>query len=129
MKQEEDGNKTFFFDTYALFAIVLGQESYKEYTTKIEVVTTIMNIYELYYILIQQNKYREAEIFFEKFLPNCIDVEPPLIKEASKFRLQNSKLKLSYVDALGYVIARELGISFLTGDNGFKDLPNVKFIK
>ncbi len=130
MKQEKDGTENIiFFDTYALFAIAVGQENYKKYTSGIKIITTIMNIYELYYTLIQANNFIEAELFFHKFLPHCIDIEPYIIKKSAKFRLQNKKLSLSYVDCLGYMIAQEMNILFLTGDSGFKNMKDVLFVK
>ncbi|MBS3175612.1 PIN domain-containing protein [Candidatus Woesearchaeota archaeon] len=129
MKQEKVGTEEkVFFDSYALFAIAIGQESYKPYI-KIKIVTTIMNLYEMYYILLQENHYLEAEIFFDKFLQNCILIEPHLVKEAAQFRMLHKKLKFSYVDALGYICAKELGVPFLTGDDGFRNFEHVLFVK
>ncbi len=129
MKQEEDGTKTFFYDTYALFAISLGQESYRKYESEVKIITTITNLYELYYTLIQEDFYKEAEKFFDKFLPYCVEIEPETVKEAAVFRLRNKKLNLSYVDALGYIIAQKYNVLFLTGDDGFRKLSNVEFVK
>jgi len=39
------------------------------------------------------------------------------------------KLNINYVDAIGYSISFDSGIKFLTGDNEFKNLPNVEFVK
>ena len=36
---------------------------------------------------------------------------------------------MSMPDAIGYVIAKRLEIKFVTGDNDFKDIPNVEFVK
>ncbi len=53
------------------------------------------------------------------------------IKEAMKMRLRlkAGKTSLSYADALGYHLAKKLGMKFLTGDDAFKHLPNVEFVK
>ena len=59
----------------------------------------------------------------------CVELEPNLIKEAALFRLQNKKLDLSYVDALGYIVAKRHNVLFLTGDDAFEKLPNVEFVK
>ena len=129
MNHERDGFKTFFFDTYALYGIALGIESYRLYSSNVKIITTIMNLYELYYRLIQDNFLIEAEKFFEKFLPDCVLIKPEVIKEAASFRLQNKKSDLSYVDALGYVTAKNHNVPFLTGDEAFRKLPNVEFVK
>ena len=129
MNHEKDGFKTFFFDTYALYDIALGSDSYKMYSSSVRVITTIMNLYELYYRLIQDDFLFEAEKFLAKFLPDCVEIKTDLIKEAAGFRLQNKKLDLSYIDALGYITAKKHNAKFLTGDKAFKNLPNVEFVK
>src|SRR3989344_3484404 len=114
-----------FYDTYALFAIATGKESYKKYSKGIRVVTTLVNLYELYYILIRESYYNEAEYFFNRFLASCVVIQPEMIKESAKFKLTHQKIGFSYADCLGYCIAQKLGIPFLTGDDGFKKMPNV----
>ena len=88
-----------------------------------------MNLYELYYSLLGESLPQIAENFLERFLPVCVEIGPKLIKEAAIFRLQNKKSDLSYIDALGYVTAKEHGAKFLTGDEAFRKLPNVEFVK
>ena len=129
MSQEKDGSKTLFLDTYAIYAISVGSLNYKVYSAGFRFITTIMNLYELYYRLIQDNFLLEAEMFFQKFLPDCIEINPEFIKEAAIFRLQNKKLDLSYIDALGYIIAKKHSAKFLTGDEEFKKFENVEFVK
>lgn len=119
----------YFFDTYALYELALGNENYKEYFADVDSITTILNLYELCYALLREHLPVLAENFFERFLPICVDIEPNTIKEAATFRLQNKKLELSYIDALGYIIAKNHTVKFLTGDEAFKKLPNVEFVK
>lgn len=129
MKQRKDGSNMFFYDTYALFAIATGKESYKKYAKGTRVVTTLINLYELYYTLIRENQLKEAEYAFNRFLPSCIQVQPEIIKESAKFKLAHQKVGFSYADCLGYIITQRLGVPFLTGDDAFKNLPNVEFVK
>ena len=46
-----------------------------------------------------------------------------------KFRLKNKKMDLSYADCIGYIYACENNLKFLTGDEKFKDMDNVEFVK
>ena len=39
------------------------------------------------------------------------------------------KRKFSYADSIGYALAQERGISFLTGDQQFKDILGVAFVR
>ena len=119
----------FFLDTYALYEFALGKEAYEKYFSGVESITTIMNLYELYYSLLRENLPQIAEKFFERFLPVCVEIEPNCIKEAAAFRLKHKKLDLSYIDTLGYTIAKKHNAKFLTGDEKFRNMGNVEFVK
>jgi len=103
--------------------------NYEKYA-KAKVVTTYFQLYEVYYILMREG-YSEEEIedFFEETKKFCINLKFDWIPESVYFRRKYNKRDLSYVDCLGYVAARDIGIKFLTGDKEFKDLPNVEFVK
>lgn len=60
-----------------------------------------------------------------------MDPDDDQIKNAMKLRkkMKGKGLNISYADALGYSIALELDIKFLTGDREFKDLGNVEYVK
>ena len=46
-----------------------------------------------------------------------------------QFKLQFKDEKLSYADCIGYAVAAEFGIKFLTGDKKFRSKENVEFVK
>ena len=46
MKKEAAGNKELFYDTYALYAIALGDENYEEFSKGHKIMTSLMNLYE-----------------------------------------------------------------------------------
>ena len=46
-----------------------------------------------------------------------------------QFRLQWKDRGVSITDCVSYIIAKKLGINFLTGDREFEDIENVEFIK
>lgn len=127
VKSGSDG--MYFFDTYALYQIAKGAETYTPFQAHVQVHTTLMNLYELHYTLSKDGQQRLAELFFERLLPCCLDITPEDVKTASLFRLQYIKKKFSYVDALGYVIAQRHGLSFLTGDSAFENVASVNFIR
>ena len=68
-------------------------------------------------------------MFYEKFLPYCTGIEDNVIKKAMTFRALNKKRNLSYVDCIGYIIAKQRNIKFLTGDKEFEYMENVEFVK
>lgn len=129
MKAEKGGSETLFYDTYALYAIATGKENYAEYSKGYKIITGLMNLYEFYYILTKEDNNKLAEEFFNRLVSSCIKIKPEIVKRAARFRFKEIKRKFSYVDCLGYVIAKENNIKFLTGDIGFKDMPNVRFLE
>ena len=118
----------YFLDTYALFEIVEGNPNYKTFT-KGHLATTRMNLLELHYGLLLRKGKVTANYWFSYFRPLCISFSDVTLQEASAFRLVHKKANVSFIDALGYAIARRRGAKFLTGDQAFKDLPNVEFVR
>ena len=120
---------TFFFDSYALIEIYEKNPNYEEYS-KANGVTSYFQVYEVYYSLIR-NGYSSEEINdFFVFLQNlCIDLDFERIPKSVEFRNKYKQRDLSYADCIGYFIASEKKIKFLTGDKEFRDLPNVEFVK
>ena len=126
--------KTYFFDTYALIEIEKGNENYIPYK-EANVITTMLNIMEFYSSLLIDFKHEIAEEGFEYYSESSVTIPDEVFKEAVWFRLEMMKKFMkkdgrpSYVDCIGYVIARRMGIKFLTGDKLFENLDNVEFIK
>jgi len=117
-----------FFDSYALIEIIKGNENYKRYLNETSI-TTKLNLMEIYYYLLREENEQKAEFYYNFYLPSCVSVPDKVIKRAMKFKLKFKNKKLSYVDCIGYVFALELGLKFLTGDNKFRELTNVEFVK
>ena len=121
-------NKTYFFDTYALVEIFKGNKNYNAYA-KVNVITSYLHLYELYYNLLKEYDEEKITPFFNRIRGFCVNLEFSWIIEASKFRNSHKNRNLSYADCLGYVISKNKKIKFLTGDKEFKDLDNVEFVK
>ena len=53
------------------------------------------------------------------------------VKDGMKRRLElrKKKLDLSYADAIGYAVSLRLMLMFLTGDDAFKNLEKVEFVR
>jgi hypothetical protein len=88
-----------------------------------------MNIAEFYYHLLFDVS---EDIADEKTIPlfsMALPIKPLTLKRAMLFRFVNKKKKLSYVDCIGYFLAKENNLKFLTGDQQFKGMPNVEFVK
>lgn len=120
---------SYYFDTYALIEIIKRNPNYSKYSKDVGIVLTRLNLMELYYYLLRSNKRFEGLEAFKKLLEYAIPYQNNTIQKACEFRHKYKKYKLSYVDCLGYVIAQERKIKFLTSDIGFKNLDNVEFVK
>ncbi|MCH8003156.1 MAG: PIN domain-containing protein [Nanoarchaeota archaeon] len=118
----------YFFDSYALIEIILGNPNYKPYILSY-IVTTKLNIFEVYNGLLRDVGKEEAEKFLEKYYQFVIDFNKEVIKKAAQLRINYKKRDISMTDCIGYVLAKILGIKFLTGDKEFKYFDNVEFIK
>ena len=118
-----------FFDTYAFYEVIVGNQSYLPFTKDVKIVTTQLNLMELYYQLLAIYTKSDAVNFFKRYEEFIVPVSNEIIIEAMDFRKQNYKQNLSYVDCIGYAIAKKMGVPFLTGDKQFEDMSNVKFVK
>lgn len=118
----------FFLDTFAIIEIIKGNTRYEKFLDS-ELFTSLLNLYEMYYNLLKASDEKLSKEKFLEFKEFAVPIEDSHIFLASKFRLANTKLRLSYVDCLGYVIAKEGGMKFLTGDAAFRGLENVEFVK
>ena len=97
----------------------------ESFTDVINRVTGKRSLLELAGILSDE----EADEFTEWF--SKLEVMPniEIIKEASKFRLNNKNKNFSYADCIGYIYALRSGLKFLTGDQQFESTPNVEFVR
>ncbi|MBI2233092.1 MAG: PIN domain-containing protein [Candidatus Aenigmarchaeota archaeon] len=120
-------DNAYFFDTYALIEIFKGNANYEEYS-KSDIATSYFNLLELYYNLIKTYDKKIAMKFIETLKDFCVPINIDMIFDASTFKLNYPK-KFSYADSIGYIIAKRLGLKFLTGDMQFKELDNVEFVK
>jgi len=120
--------EVFFFDSYALFEIVNGSKNYERYT-KTNIVTTKLNLFELYYGLLKDADEKTALVALEKYFAFTVNFDRDVIEHAAKLRLIYKKWDLSMTDCIGYIIAKKLGIKFLTGDKQFENMENVEFVK
>lgn len=119
---------TYFFDSYALVELFKGNENYKRFQ-KAKIVTSYFHLFELYYGLLREHDEEEFIEFF-KFLQNfCVELKFEWISKASKLKQIYKKGNMSYADCIGYIIAEELGVKFLTGDKEFKEMENVEFVR
>lgn len=118
----------FFFDTYALFEKVVGNEDYTKYF-KGRIICTVLNLFELHQALLREFNKKTADFWINNFDYSLLKITTKDIIDASSFRFKNKEKKLSSIDAIGYAVAKNNNLKFLTGDEGFKNIDNVEFVK
>ena len=128
MKDTINQATTYFADTYALIEIIKGNKDYKKYINT-KLITTRYNLIELFYHCIHHHSKEIALIYFRFYSQFEIPITEYSILTGMEFKLKYKSERLSYVDCIGYALALELGIKFLTGDQKFKDKENVEFAK
>lgn len=120
--------KSYFFDSYAIIELIKGNEKYNFVQESI-VITSSMNLAEVYYaLLITENK-EIADKIINSLNVELIEISSEIALKSASFRFENKKSKLSYIDCIGYMLAKDNNLLFLTGDKEFENFPNVEFVK
>ena len=119
---------SYFFDTYALVEIIRGNTNYEEYIEE-TFPTTTLNLSEFYFYLLSNLNEERANETLQKFNFSFLEITESTAKEAAKFRRANYKRKLSYIDCIGYILAKNVNFKFLTGEDFFENMNNVEFVK
>ncbi|MEK6850825.1 MAG: PIN domain-containing protein [Nanoarchaeota archaeon] len=118
----------YFFDTYAIIEIIKNNQNYEKFKES-AIKTCALNIAELHFFLIEFAGEEEADKLVKELNISLLEQTKENAIEASKFRYKNKKLKMSYADCLGYITAKSNDLIFVTGDDAFKNLESVEFIK
>lgn len=119
----------FFYDSYAVIEYLRENPLYAKYFEEYSGILTLLNLLEIYYSVLNEAGEEKAEMVLNVLYPLRVEPTKEMIKKAMRFKKQHSKLDLSYADCLGYNVALEKGIKFLTGDSKFKDKEKVEFVK
>jgi predicted nucleic-acid-binding protein len=120
-------NDTLLFDTYAISEILKGNNNYKPYIDKKIIINNFIFAEICYYLI--REKYADAEEYMDRYSKFIASINPLIIKKAMKFRYLNKNKNLSMADCISYIMSKEFGIKFLTGDKEFENLENVEFVR
>jgi len=118
----------FYFDTYVIIELLKGNLKY-EFVKEDTIITSPMNLAELYYSLLLENGKDSADLILNKLNFEFLEITSKIAVISSFFRYKHKKAKLSYIDCIGYNLAKENNLVFLTGDKEFENFDNVKFVK
>ena len=117
----------YFFDSYAIVEILKRNPAYRKYD-EYPAIFTILNKMEICWWALNNHDENLMIAVLNMFSQPAL-VDDDTLKDAILLRKKYIKRKLSYVDAIGYTYAQKNNLLFLTGDEQFKDLPGVEFVK
>lgn len=88
-------------------------------------VTSAMNLLEMHVVVARLYGEPEADRALQAFRRLSVGPDDLDIREASRLKREHRKRGLSYIDALGYSMARNRSLTFVTTDSGFRGLESV----
>ncbi len=118
----------FFFDTYALIEIATANPNFKNYL-KFPYVVSALNIGEFYAYLIRTYELEAAKERIKSYNFEVPELTKELMMAATELKIANAAKELSWPDCIGYVMAKQLKLKFLTGDKEFKGMDDVELVR
>lgn len=118
----------YFFDAYAILALIQGNENYRSFTDAL-LVTNTLHLAEVYHILLRDIGEENAMNIIQKLNFEYLEISPKIAIAAAKLKYIHRKANLSYGDCIGYETAKRNNLLFLTGDQAFAKFDNVEFVK
>jgi predicted nucleic acid-binding protein len=128
IEEEQEEIESLFFDSYAFFEILEGNKNYIYYRDNYKIITSKLNIFEIYFGVLRNDNESDANKILEKYYPFAVDFDEKVIADAAKLKMRLNKRDVSVVDCIGYSLALRLGVKFLTGDRVFEGMENVEFV-
>lgn len=118
----------YFYDSYALIELLNGNPNYAKYENS-TIITTKLNLFEVYHYFLRFEKKDMGEIFLHNFWKCAFDFSSSVIRNAVELKIAKNNRNVSMTDCIGYSFAKILKIPFLTGDKEFEKMENVEFVK
>ena len=119
---------SYFFDTYAIIELMKNNPNYEKFK-EFEIITGIMNIGELYNIILRTKGKESADSWFKSCDFELLELTPEIMVKSIYLRFANKSKNISAADAIGYVTSLKHNLKFLTGDKQFEKMMNVEFVK
>ena len=119
---------SYFFDSYAIIEIINQNESYKKFKQE-TIITNVLNLAEVYYFLLKKYNEKTANYWAIHLNFHFLEISSDITIKAAKFKHNYLKEGLSYADCIGYITALKNNLTFLTGDEKFKNKEKVELVK
>lgn len=121
--------KAFFFDTCTLIEIGKDNPAYASYKKDVKMILTKLNLLELAGYLFKHKRENEIQEMFNQLNQYCVEYDDTILIEAAKMKNDYKKERLSYIDCIGYLLAKKHKAKFLTSDGKFEKKKNVEFVR
>lgn len=118
----------YFFDSYAIIELLRGNAAYARFAEE-PISTSLLNLGEVYYSYLKLGEGQRLLEMLSRLPVDVVFFSKETVFEAMRFRFAHRKQRFSYIDSIGYALARSNGLLFLTGDAQFKGFPGVEFVK
>ena len=118
----------YFFDSYALIEMFKFTPHFEKFADE-PITMTLLNLIEVTQFFHNSQGKERAKKVTELLRGDVVEVSNNDILKAVEFRALHKKKNVSFADSLGYIYALNHGLKFLTGDDAFKGMPNVEFVK
>lgn len=115
-------------DTYALVEIRKGNKIFLPYLQE-DFILAELTLVEFYWVLLREEDESVAEEWLRKLQAYSTPVSLELMAAAMLFRKHHRNKNLSFFDCVGYLVAQQEQILFVTGDKEFERMAGVEFIK
>lgn len=115
----------YYFDTFALVERTRGKSSYAPYA-EVPVFSHQANVYEFVAWLLRTDSESVGREVLRRTAINLLEADTDDLFAAARLKLEK---RVSYVGALGYVLARKNGMRFLTGDKAFEGADGVEYVR
>ncbi|HLD04669.1 MAG TPA: hypothetical protein VJG90_03030 [Candidatus Nanoarchaeia archaeon] len=116
----------YFFDTSALTEQVRRNPLYQPYVGA-TIITTQLNLFDVYYWLVKDFGLDIANRFLENYYPFTKNLNLKTIQKAAQIKRLHPQF--SNTNCIGYAVANQLKIPFLTGDSAFHGMDGIEFVK
>ena len=121
--------KKFFFDTYALIELGQSNPNYEPYSKDVIILLNKLNLLEFSYYLLREKRENEIESIFSQYQRFSVNYDEEVLIKAAEMKFKFLKERLSFIDSIGYILAKKNNALFLTGDERFRHKENVEFVK
>ncbi|MEM3085653.1 MAG: type II toxin-antitoxin system VapC family toxin [Halobacteria archaeon] len=119
----------YFLDTFALVELLKGHPDTARFRRGDEV-TSLLNLCELFYYGLSHRAEGPCREVCRRMAERTLELENDLIEPAMRLRqrLREAGRDLSYIDAIGYSLARHHGYIFVSSEE-FEGLPGVEVLR